>query len=358
MKRHPLDILLVLCCAAMLLGGCSREQKIEIAVMTKLESGSIVGSSEVNAAKMCLEDHGTGQMEIVPIDDAWNPEKAKEAYREVQKRSIRFLITSHVSTCALAIAEEINRDGVLTFVTGATTDLLSKKDDYLLRNIPDVEEEQKGIADYIRGLPQKKLLILRDTDNHGYTFPALQHFRNRLARDRVAVVDISMARLDLDALEARLKREEFDLVYLLIGGYQSTAGSLAQLAKKLRPKAKIVYTPWMKTPTLLETAGSSIRDSVIPSHYPPRTESPAIRNYIERYKKRFNYAPTFISLNVYTALQILLEAIRAGNHTPDKVKAYVLKKGAFTTDFATVTFDPYGDTRANLHFITDIAHEF
>lgn len=357
MKRCPFFVLL-LCFAWPLFIGCVREEKVMVAVMTKLEAGSIVGSSEVNAAKMFLEDHGVGDVEIIPFDDAWHPEKTKEAYREVQKRGIRFLITSHVSTCALAIAEEINRDGVLTFVAGATTDLLSKKDDYILRSIQDVDEEQKSIAEYINRMPQKRLLIVRDTDNYGYTSPALQYLQNRLSKDRIAIVDVSMAKLDLTALEKRLKREDYDLLYLLIGGYQSTSGSIAQLAKKLRPNTKIIYTPWMKTPTLLETAGSSIKDSIIPSHYPPSTESPSIRNYMERYKKRFNYSPTFISLNVYAALQILTEAIHAGNRTPDKVKAYVIGKSIFKTDFGTITFDPYGDTRMNLYFIKDIPSEF
>jgi branched-chain amino acid transport system substrate-binding protein len=358
MKRCPLFVSLLLCCAWPLFIGCAKEQKVVVAVMTKLEAGSIVGSSEVNAAKMFLEDHGVGNIEIIPFDDAWNPEKTKEAYREVRKRGIRFLITSHVSTCALAIAEEINKDGILTFVTGATTDLLSRKDDYILRNIQDVDEEQKSIAEYINRMPQKRLLIVRDTDNYGYTSPALQYLQNRLSKDRVVIVDVSMAKLDLTALEKRLKREDYDLLYLLIGGYQSTAGSIAQLAKKLSPNTKIIYTPWMKTPTLLETAGNSIKDSIIPSHYPPSAESPSIRDYMERYKKRFNYAPTFISLNVYTALQVLTEAIQAGNRTPDKVKAYIIGKGAFKTDFGTITFDPYGDTRMNLYFITDIPGEF
>jgi len=326
--------------------------------MTKLEAGSIVGSSEVNAAKMFLEEHRMGNIEIVPFDDGWDPEKTKAAYREVKRQGIRFLVTSHVSTCALAIADEINRDGILTFATGATTDLLSKKDDFILRNIQDVEEEQKSIAEHINQVPVKRLLIVRDTDNHGYTAPALQYLRRHLTKEKVSVIDISMSKLDLALLERQMRRENFDLLYLLIGGYKSTTGSIAQLAKKLRPEVKIIYTPWMKTPTLLETAGQSIQDSIIPSHYPPRTESPSVKDYIERFKKRYSYAPTYISLNVYSAIQILAEAIQAGHRTPEGVKKYLLEKGSVTTDFGPVTFDRYGDTRMTLYFITDIPGEF
>ncbi len=361
MKRNPpngLSLVLGLMCLFLLPVGCSKDEKVRIAVMTKLEAGSIVGSSEVNAAKMFLEEHRIGQIEIVPFDDGWDPEKTKVAYREVNGEGIRFLVTSHVSTCALAIADEINRDGILTFATGATTDQLSKKDDFILRNIQDVEEEQRSIAEYINRMPGKRLLIVRDTDNHGYTAPALQHLKPRLTKEKVSLIDISMSKLDLASLERQMRHESFDLLYLLVGGYKSTAGSIAQLAKKLRPEAKIIYTPWMTTPTLLETAGQSIRDSIIPSHYPPRTESPSVKDYIERFKKRYSYAPTYISLNVYSAIQILAEAIRAGHRTPEEVKKYILDKGTVRTDFGPVTFDRYGDTRMTLYFITDIPGEF
>jgi branched-chain amino acid transport system substrate-binding protein len=326
--------------------------------MTKLQAGSIVGSSEVNAAKLFLEDHKIDDIEIFPIDDAWEPEKAKSAYEEVKKRGINILITSHISTCAVAISDAINKDRALTFVTGATTDALSKKDDYILRNIQDVESEQKSIAEYISKMPQKKLLIVRDMDNYSYTTPALKYFQSAISKEKVTSFDISISKLDLNAVEQEFRKQEFDILYLLIGGYKSTSGSIAQLAKKINREVKIIFTPWMKTPTILETAGSAIKNSVMPSHYPPRAESPVVNNYIERFKNKFGYAPTFISLNVYSALQIITQAVRAGNRLPDDIKTYVLKTRKFDTEFGTVEFDQYGDTQKPLYFITDLTVEF
>lgn len=65
--------------------GCSKKEKTTVAIMTKLEAGSIVGSSEINAAKLFLEDHKIDNIEIFPIDDSWNPEKAVAAYKEIKK---------------------------------------------------------------------------------------------------------------------------------------------------------------------------------------------------------------------------------------------------------------------------------
>lgn len=341
-----------------LAAACTAEEKVKVALMTKLEAGSLVGSSEVNAAKMFLEEHDIRNIEIVPFDDGWNPTKTKRAYAEVKSKGFRFLVTSHVSTCAVEIAEEINRDQILTFVTGATTDQLSGRDDYILRNIPDVRQEQRAIARYVEAMPQKRLLVVRDTDNSAYTTPALQYFVAEFKRGPVGIVEVSLAELDLSLLEGRLRREDYDAVYLIIGGYKAVAGTIAQLAKKIRPAARIVYTPWMRTPSLVETAGASLQDSILPSHYPSVSESPQVRDYLRRYKHRFRYSPTLISINVYAAIQILAEAIGAGHRTPEAAKRYILQKGVLMTDFGPVHFDRYGDVQANLHFLTDMAGEF
>jgi branched-chain amino acid transport system substrate-binding protein len=337
---------------------CSRGEKVKIAVMTRLQSGSTVGSSEVNASKLFLEERGVRNIEIVPFNDDWEPKRAVEAYTEMRAQGLRVLITSHVSTCALALRESINRDRVLTMVTGSATDELSGSDDYIFRNVQDVRTEQKSIAEYVNGLPGGSLLVIRDTDNHSYTTPALRYFLAGLEKPSVRVVDFSVASLDTAALAAEIRKQAFDNVYMLVGGYKVVAGTIAQMAKKASPGARIVFTPWMKTPALLRTLGGAVKDSVMPSHYPPRRESKAVDEYVSGFKRRFGYAPTFISLNVYTALEILSAAIAEGNTTPDEIKSYLLKTRSFDTRFGEVVFDAYGDVTKPLYFITDLENEF
>ncbi len=342
----------------MSIAGCSRPKKVRIAVMTRLQSGSIIGSSEVDASRLFLEESGAGNIEIVPFNDDWGPERAVEAYAQMRSQGIQILITSHVSTCALALRDSINRDRVLAMVTGSATDELSGSDDYIFRNVPDVSIEQKSIAEYVNRMPGGSLLVIRDTDNHSYTAPALRYFREVLKKPSVRVIDISLSALDMAALDAEIRKRPFDNVYLLIGGYRVVAGTIAQMAKTASPRAGIVFTPWMKTPALLMTLGGAVRDAVMPSHYPPRRESAAVDAYVAAFKRRFGYAPTFISLNVYTALEILSAAIAEGNTSPDAIKACLLKKKRFETRFGEVVFDEHGDVVKPLHFITGLEDEF
>lgn len=340
--------------------GCHKpEEPFTIAIMTKLESGSIVGTSEFNAGKLFLEERGIKDVVLAPFNDDWQPQKVAEAYGEVKRRGIRILVTSHTSACALAIKDQVNADHVLTFVAGATTDALSGQDDYILRNIQDVQLEQKAIADYVSAMPVKRVVILQDECNSAYTTPAAKYFGQHLQGKEVRVVAMSTDSLDAGALQGQLGQEPFDLVYLIVGGYRSNAaGALAQIALQANPDAVVMLTPWVKSPILVEAAGSAIGRCILPSHYPPRGQNSNVDAYVDSYKKRFGYAPTFISLNVYRALEILYQAIQSGCREPDAIKQYVLTQKTFETRFGPITFDAFGDTTMPLYFVTDISREF
>lgn len=361
-KRQILSNFALILWGALAAGICScspKDVRVPVAVMTKLEAGSIVGTSEINATRQFLEAYPDSLMEIVPVNDDWNPEKAREALKEVETRGIKFMVTSHVSTCAVAIQDQINKDKILTIVSGATTDALSETDDYILRNIPDVRHEQRCIAEKVNTLPRTRLAIVTDKANAAYTEPALKYFLETNKKEVVLTMEVSTDALALDEVTVKLRAVPFDLVYLVVGGYRSSAvGAMAQSAVQVNPEATVILTPWVKSPVLLEAAGAAIKNCILPAHYPARGENPVIDQYVDRFRTKYGYAPTFISLNVYTALEILNVALNSGRRTPEEVRQYVLQRKTFETTFGTTTFDANGDVQMPVYFITDIAREF
>ena len=52
-------LLCMLCIGlALILGSCAQPKTVKVALMTKLESGSLIGSSEVDSARMFLNEKG------------------------------------------------------------------------------------------------------------------------------------------------------------------------------------------------------------------------------------------------------------------------------------------------------------
>lgn len=331
---------------------------VRIALMTKLEAGSLVGISEVNAVRLAVEDAGMGgQVEVVPYNDGWIPEGAEKAWRELRASGIDIVVTSHVSTCALVVAELAKAEDVIILVTGATTNALTGLDDRIIRTINDVRSEQTAIARWAESRGYSSILVLRDTDNWAYTQPAIESFAGIVGSEKLRVIEVSAASPDLERLKAAMVEAPFDLLYLLVGGSQTIAGTFAQLGRLIQPNCAILFTPWMKTPDLMQTAGPALKGAWIPSYYPPRGADPRVDAYMSRYRDRYGYAPNFISLNVYAAVELILQNIAAGRRTPAKMKE-ALVETSWVTAFGELFFDSTGDVERPLYLIDDIAGEF
>ncbi|MBN1241906.1 MAG: amino acid ABC transporter substrate-binding protein [Spirochaetales bacterium] len=343
------------------LSGCARAV-LRVALLTKLESGSLVGASEANAATLFLEERASagkaGDIEVVPYDDAWLPDKALLAYERARADGIDFFITSHTSTCAIGLEPAMRRDGVFAMVTGSATTALSGKDDLILRNVPDLTFEQERIADYVSGLPGTSVLVLRDLDNGAYTEPAFWAFSRGLVGKDLRLHDVRMSALDLGQVREAMLEKPFDVLYVLVGAYQASAGTFAQLAASINPEARIVFTPWLKTPALAASAGRALERSTLPSHYPAKGQDERVDGYIERFEARFGYVPTFISLNVYAGLETLAAAWDSGARTPLEFKRWILERGEVPTSFGTAVFDRYGDSNTPIVMIEDPRREF
>lgn len=202
------------------------------------------------------------------------------------------------------------------------------------------------------------MVIIRDTDNFAYTEPALRHFTASLTKPVSGVIPVSIGALDMPRLQEQIPRGSGLLVYILVGGYNTAAGAIAQLAVRKNPDALILFTPWMKTPALLDTLGSAVRNCIMPSHYQERRSNPAVNTLIQQFRGKFGQYPTYISLNVYSAMGVLDQALREGHRSPEAIKRYIINQGTFTTDLATFHFNATGDTTGSIFFIRDIQGEF
>lgn len=346
---------------AVVCSSCARP--IEVALMTKLETGSVIGASEVNASRLFAEDAVDPKMlSVRSFDDGWEPAKARMAFEQLRKTGIKFLVTSHPSNCALAIAELAEEAGILTIDTGSTTDRLSEKDDLLVRIVPGVRQEQSWIAAWVVQRGYRRVLVVRDQGNEAYTAPALNYFSSALigALPECEIRDcpISFDALDPAGLRLAMARSPYDLCYILVGSYRSSAGAIAQLSYSIEPSVPVLFTPWMKNPALIDTAGPALSNAFMPSHFAPRGSDPRVDAYVKRFRERFGYAPTAVSLDVYRALFLLDRAFREGARTPQAVKRWLLDQDSIETPLGGLSLDANGDVDSPFFMIENIAAEF
>ncbi|MEJ5187679.1 MAG: ABC transporter substrate-binding protein [Breznakiellaceae bacterium] len=357
-----LFVLKILLGSVLIVSACSAP-KVSVALMTKLEAGSIIGVSEIGAVRLYEKQHPKSRLVVYPFDDGWDPERTITAYKHIREQKISFLITSHTSTCALAIAPSINQEKVLAIITGATTNELSSKDDNIFRVVPDVNQEQLSLVRIALENNPKKMLIIRDMANPAYVVPALDIFSKALHAADPAIFllvhDIDTRKFSIDSLEPLFKGTSYDFLYLLIGGYKNIAGNIAQLSYQFHPETPILFTPWMNNVDLIMGAGPAIQRFIIPSLYPSRTENVVVETYMRTIEENYGVSPTILSFNVYVALELLEQAVESGATTPEAVKKWLLTQGPHKTMFGSITFDRYGEVIDRPYYvIKDIRREF
>ena len=349
----------LLAIAVIVWGRFHAPQPIPVGIICGIGSGAVLGSSELNAADLFLEEQPRSRIQPVPLDDQWNPDKTVPVITDAMARGVKFFIGSHPSKCAVASVHLFATSSALVINPAATSPALTGKDDYFLRIIADGEQEQRAIARFIHTLPGKRLLVLQDDGNLPYTDPAFAFFSEEMGKHaawQFVCRKLTVAKFQPQDF-ADLMAEPFDALYILAGSFQAAIGNIAQLFHYHHPDAPILLTPWSRSPAILETAGPAISQMILPSQYPPRFADPAFDGYFNRFKARFGYEPHAMTIGVRKALELLDHAFEKGHVTPEAVKTYLLTTPAHQTSLGRIVFDQYGDVSQDFYFIRDVGKE-
>ena len=353
-------LLIIFLAATQALNACT-PQPVKVAVIAKLESGSIMGMSTWDQVKFYNERHPitARKIEFHPYGDDGTREGLTSVYEALRKDGIEIIITAHKSDSAMWLKELVDQDDakILVLAAGSTTDQLEGKDDEIIRFVQSARYEQEAASQYIKDRGYEKPVIIRDIENYSYANSAMEAFADYFARD-FHWFDVKLSGIDFAVLEKQLSSIDYDIAYLLISDYNISAGAVAQMVLKVNPDAKVLYNAWMKTQALLDTAGNSLNQSAMLSHYPANYENPVIEDYLEAYQNTFSYVPNTIGITVYRIVDALSIAIGNGHKNPESIKAFMLDQGTIETELLPVVIDQYGDTQGPFYYLENLLEAF
>ncbi|WP_172973125.1 ABC transporter substrate-binding protein [Spiribacter salilacus] len=303
--------------------------------------------SEQDATVFYLEQNPNSRLKPQGFFYEFDSEQARGLYVEAQSQSIPFFITTQPSSLAVDGIELFNSDATLMINTSSTTLAMSNRDDFILRIIPDLGAEQTAIADHLKEQPERRLLVLQDSQNATYTDPAFEVFateflkddRKTITRERFSFVNFSTA----DHIQAI--SEPHDALYILAGDFQAAIGVLAQLFHRINPDAPIYLTPWASSGAIFDRIGPAKDKVTVFTHHRPEQTRPAVDAFYSRFIDRFGYQPNGMAVKITIALELLEQAVARGHTTPAAAKRYMLNQGTLQTSLGSVTFNAYGDNQ-------------
>lgn len=242
------------------------------------------------------------------------------------------LLSRHLPIAA-AVAEETETP----FLTpAATTADVRRLGTYLFTTALTYPQQARRLADYAIGrLGHKRFCILHPETAYGQELARLfsQEIRQR-GGEIIAIESYPEQATDFGPQIKQLKAEDlkrygtavtsktskgatmitytagFDALFL-----PGSAGQISLLAPQLRfydVKVPLLGSNTWNTPDLLRLADRSIDGSVFPDGWFQESPDPAMREFVEQYRRKYQSNPTLFAAQAYDAARLALEAIRRG----------------------------------------------
>ncbi|MFN7678995.1 MAG: ABC transporter substrate-binding protein [Cyanobacteriota bacterium] len=338
-----------------------RQRPVLVVVDLQLVGGAAWDPTSRNTAELFLEERPGRRIRLVNLFNLPDPRQSPPAIAKLKREGVVFFISTHPSSHALASLGEFSKGDALAINASAASSALSGHDDYFLRVVPDVLHEQHAIAQAVHRLPgprpgqlsRRRLLVLQDTANPAYGDTALVAFRAEL--ERLGGWQLEVRRLRVSDFEPRrdrdLLRGDYDAAYILAGMFQPAIGNLSQLFHHTHPQAPILLTPWARSPAVIGNLGEARAQTLLASPFQARGRNPEVNRYFERFRRRFSYSPSTLSIGVRQALELLDQALESGASSPVEVKRFLLSRPQHRTSLGTVSFDANGDQNATFYII-------
>ncbi|CAG4899562.1 branched-chain amino acid ABC transporter substrate-binding protein [Paraburkholderia gardini] len=150
--------------------------------------------------------------------------------------------------------------------------------------------------------------------------------------------------VDFKAILTKLKAANPDLIYY--GGADSQAGPMVKQMKTLGMKAPLMAGEMVKTDTFLKIAGDSANGTVASLAGLPLDEMPGGKDYVAKYKKRFNEDVQTYSPYAYDGAMALFNAMKKANSTdPAKYLPMLAQTSMPAVTSKDLAYDSKGDLK-------------
>lgn len=305
--------------ACLLLAACAEPEPIRIGFSGQLSGPkSDLGVQGRNGALLAVEEiNARGgvaghRLELVAEDDQDTPEGARQADARLLAQKVVAIVGHMTSGQTLAALPDLEASGTILISPTTASPLLSEKQDLFFRVITSNAQWARGLADHCLRQDRRRVFLLGDSDNVGYTETFLDAFERRL-RENAGMVSgrrlySSSKGLDTKKVAAEILAAKPQALIACVA-----ARDLAALAQALHPQQAgiaVMGPPWPSTRDLVLTGGKDVEGFEFISNYAEDNSHPAFAPFLERYRKRFGWAPNFAAAFAYETVTVLAEGLR------------------------------------------------
>jgi branched-chain amino acid transport system substrate-binding protein len=287
------------------------------------------------------------QVALVFKDDEQNPDKAREAARELLDQGVAAILGPMTSDMAMAVAPLINQAQVVCVSPTATAEALSGRDDFFFRVIATTKAFASTNANYqIKNNRMRRVAAAYDTGNRSFSENWLQHFADTLIKGGgVIAAKIgfkSGEQFSYSRLAGELLASKPDGVVIVANSMDSAL--LCQLIRKMDANLPITLADWGANERLLELGGQAVEGVTVVQPFNRDSTAPRYQEFRRKYMERFLREPGFAGVHAFEAANLVMDAL-ASQTGGASLKAAILSLRPYEGLQGPITLDDFGDVQ-------------
>lgn len=290
-----------------------------------MENAMIMAADEINNSGGVLGK----KIVTISADDAADPQQASAAANKLVSSGVMAVVGSYASGATLptlAIFGDANIPHIIT-VANSTKLIKEKRGNAIMINGTGLHQGDKAVELFRDIWKIDTIVIVHEGDGYSEDLANITKQKWEEAGHKVLGIEVvNKGEQDYSSIVTSIKSKNPDAVY-----WTAYYADGALLIKQLRQggyKGKIAVGDGSNSPKLMEIAGSAANGVVCTSN-PMAEYLPAAKDFIQKYKSRYNQDPGPYSSLSYDGVYLLKDAIeRAGSTDKDAViKALKETKG-------------------------------
>jgi branched-chain amino acid transport system substrate-binding protein len=300
------------------------------------------GQSTNEGIKLAIEEINAAggvngrKLKVLTEDDQSKPDEAASAVTKlISQNNVVAVLGEVASSNSLAAAPICQNNKVPMITPSSTNPSVTQKGDYIFRMCFLDDYQGQAMAKYVANdLGIKKVAVLIDSKSDYSTGLAGYFSEAFKAAGGTIVATQSYAKGDSDFRSqlTTIKAAGPELIY--VPGYYNDIGQIALQARDLGMQQPLGGGDGWESPKLIEIGGKALEGCFYSNHYFEGDPSPVVREFVEKYRKKFGATPGALAALAYDSARVLADAIkRAGSVEGPAIRDAI----AATKDFPGVT---------------------
>jgi len=354
MKKCVLSLVALLILAGV--AGC-KDKGLTIGVSAPL-SGDIaaLGQSTRNAILLAQEEINAkggirinGEQKKVTFiieDDENKPESTATVFQKlINQDKVVAIIGSQSSKCSNAGAPIAESAGIPQITPWSTNPNVTKDKKYVFRACFIDPFQGKQVAKFARDkMKAKTAAVLYDVASD-YNKGIAEVFRDEFSKAGGKLVGFETYNTndkDFSAQLSKIKGGNPDILFL--PNYFNEVPLQIQQARKLGLTCKVIGSDSWDNPELIKLGGKEMDGTYFTNHYSPDVDRPASKEFIAKYKKKFDTQVDAAAALTYDSVYLLVNAIeKAGKAEPKAIRDAIAATKDFNGVTGSITYNNSGD---------------